>query len=114
MRSRPPTSPDFIAEIRLDPDRRKHFTRDGLVTGFMAAHDFHHLEGGLNDGLHFLVDRDSLPLGVVAKSEVWLLAPERQSRRFLVGFEFDIYSGSAIVGKGSITEVVNEQLVKRT
>ena len=112
MRSRPPTPPDFIAETWLDPDQRKLFNRDGLITGFTAAHDFHHPEGGLNDGLHFLVDRDFLPLGVVAKSEVWLLHPERQSGRLFVGFEFHIHSGMAVVGHGLITEVINEQLAK--
>jgi hypothetical protein len=113
MRVRPSTPPDFTAEIRLDPDAREHFTRDGLLTGFTAAHDFHHPAGGLNDGLHFLVNRDELPLGVIAASEIWLLCPERQMGRFFSGFEFNIHAGSAIVGRGFITAVVNEQLAKR-
>jgi hypothetical protein len=114
MRSRPPRPPDFIAEIRLDPEQRKRFNRNGLLNGFMIAHDFHHPEGGLNDGLHFLMGRDDLPLGVVAASEVWLLAPERQVDRFFPGFEFNLHSGPVVVGSGFITRVVNEQLARRT
>jgi hypothetical protein len=114
MRSKPPTPPDFIAEIRLDPELRERFNRDGLLNGFMAAHDFHHPEGGLNDGLHFLVGREELPLGVVAESEVWLLASERQVGRLHPGFEFNIHSGSVVVGNGFITRVINEKLVKQT
>lgn len=114
MRSRPQSPPDFIAQIRLDPDRRERFVSDGLVTGFMVAHDFHHPEGGLNDGLHFLVGRENLPLGVVASSEVWLLAPERQLGRFFTGFEFNIHSANVVVGHGFITEVVNDTLAKGT
>jgi hypothetical protein len=112
MRVRPSTSPDFTAEIRLDPDQRAHFNRDGLLTGFVATHDFHHPEGGLNDGLHFLVRRDELPLGVVATSEVWLLHPERQAGRLFSGMEFNIHAGAAVVGHGFITEVLNARLAR--
>ena len=114
MNTRPPTPPDFVAEIRLDPDKRKHFNRDGLRTGFTARHDFRHPEGGLNDGRHFFVDREDLPLGVVAQSEVWLLFPERQNGRLHPGFEFNIHAGAVVVGHGFITSVVNERLAKRT
>src|SRR4051794_18362773 len=112
MRTRPTSPPDFIAVIRLDPNERKRFIRDGLVTGFIAAHDFHHPEGGLNDGVHFLIEGDTLPLGVWVASEVWLLSPERQTGRFFVGFEFTIHAGPAVVGCGSIKQVVNGRLAK--
>jgi hypothetical protein len=114
MSLRPSTPPDFVAEIWLDPAQRSHFTRDGLLTGFTAIHDFKHPEGGVNDGLHFLVNRDELTLGRVGETEVWLLCPERQLGRFYPGFEFDIHSGASIVGHGFITKVVNEQLAKKT
>jgi hypothetical protein len=113
VRVRPSSPPDFIAQIWLDPDKRSHFSCNGLVTGFTALHDFHHPEGGVNDGLHFLINRDELPLGDVGESEVWLLCPERQSGRFFPGLEFDIYGGATLVGHGFITKVVNKHLAKR-
>ena len=80
---------------------------------FHLVSAFHHPEGGVNDGLHFLINRDELPLGDVGESEVWLLCPERQSGRFFPGLEFDIYGGATLVGHGFITKVVNKHLAKR-
>lgn len=114
MSRRPSNPPDFVAEIRLLPEQRKHFIAEGLATGFRAAHDFHHPENGLNDGMHILVDREFLPLGAVGRSEVWLLFPERQRGRFFAGFEFNIHAGTHVLGNGFIVEVVNRDLAKRT
>jgi hypothetical protein len=112
MRTEPTRPPDFIAVIRLDPNEHARFHRNGLHTGFIATHDFHHPAGGVNDGVHFLIERDTLPVGIWSATRVWLLAPERQARRFFPGFEFDILAGAAIVGSGSIKQVINDLLVK--
>jgi hypothetical protein len=114
MSAPPRRAHDFTAEIRLLPECAHHFHLGGLRSGFRAAHDFHRPEGGLNDGMHVLVDRDFLPLGTVAKSEVWLLAPEQNFNRFYLGFEFDIYSPTELIGNGFIVEIHNEKLAKKT
>jgi hypothetical protein len=114
MSTRPPNPPDFIAEIRLLPEQRKHFVSEGLGTGFRAAHDFQHPEDQLNDAMHFVVGKEFLPLGVLANSEVWLLVPERQTGRLYPGFKFNIHAGGEVVGHGSVVEVVNNDLAKKT
>jgi len=110
MSNRPP---DFLARIRFLPERRDCFTSDSIGTRFRALHDFRKPDGARNDAMHELIGSERLPLGQVAETRVWLLAPEQSLGQFRVGMEFDIYSPSTLVGNGFITEILNSELMAR-
>ena len=103
---RPPGPPDFEATvfaIATGDGGRKH----PFVSGYRACHDLG--LGELNDAQHEYPDGPVAP-GSSGRALLWLLAPERQAGRLLVGLEFTVQEGRRHVGRGRITRILNADL----
>lgn len=112
--TRPDTPPDFEAEVEFLPSERSAFVSDTVNSGIRVPLNLRHPLGEFNDAMHLFVGRDSLPLGERAKSEVWLLVPERQLGRLHPGFEYTIQLGNRVIGKGYISKIINQGLLQCT
>jgi len=107
---RPPREPDIEAEISAVPTDQGG-RRHPLFSGYRPNHDFR-IEGELNDAMHEYPDNGCIEPGCTGRAFLWLLSPERQSKRLHEGFEFTVKEGSRIVGHGRITRVLNHDFKK--
>jgi len=59
-----------------------------------------------------LRDRDQLSPGGTCLAEIGMIAPEFQRRRLYLGFQFTINEGNRLIGRGTIVEVLSEDMVR--
>jgi translation elongation factor EF-Tu-like GTPase len=83
--------------------------RGPVTSGYRPNHDFG-LPGELNDAQHEYPDAESVHPGESARALLWLLAPERQTRRLHTGFRFTVQEGRKVVGHGEVVRVLNASL----
>jgi len=100
---KPHHEPDLEVEVSLFPTSeggRKH----PLWQGCRLPHDFGNPDG-FNDGMYQFLGEPPSP-GSSQKAILWLLAPEMNSGRFNIGFEYKIWDGR-FIGRGKITRIIN-------
>lgn len=104
--------PDLIAEVHfLEPaDGGRHHP---VASGYRPNHDFGHPEG-LNGGQHEYPSAEWIHPGEVARTLIWLLAPDVQNGRLGPGDSFSVHEGHPAVARGSILEVRNPTLRRAT
>ena len=107
---RPFGGPDFRAEIALLDIESGRL--DPIASGYRASMDL-----GLprfNDGEVKLVDTESIQPGESGIAEINLFAPNLQLHRLFEGMRFSMHEGWRKVGFGTILEIHNQELVKKT
>ena len=104
---RPDHDPDIEVELSLLPSDQGGPKRP-MLSGLRVPHDFG-LPDELNDGMYEFPDGGALAPGETGRAFVWLLAPERNAHRFIVGHEFKMWNGDW-VGGGKILKVINPEL----
>lgn len=83
--------------------------RSSMQDGYRPSHDFGLLDE-LNDGHHEYPESGCVAPGETGRAHIWLLAPERQTRRLFPGFIFNVQEGSHVVGQGRVLRILNEDL----
>lgn len=106
--TRPTTPPDIEAEIYFLPTEQGG-RRSPAFSGYRPTHDFH-IPGMFNDAHHEYIGRQQVPPGETALAQLWLLAPEFQVGRLYPGFNFTVQEGARIIGRGTVTKVLNVTL----
>ena len=106
----PSRPPDVQAEITLLPTEEGG-RRTPAFSGYRPSHDLG-VAGMTNDAVHEYVGCASLPPGATATANMWLSRPEFQEGRLHPGLTFTVQEGGRIVGRGVITKVINEVLLR--
>ena len=83
-------------------------------SGYRPNHDFG-VEGQLNDAVHQYIDKQWVAPGETVIAHLSFMAPEHHDifgGQLYEGFEFTVQEGARIVGRGRITKVLNEALIR--
>ena len=104
--------PHIKAEVRLLPT--EHGGRiNPIISGYRPSLDLG-LEGMQNCCVIQVVDADSIAPGSQGTITVSLIAPDFQIGRLHIGMEFDLCEGHHILGKGTIIEIYDERLQRKS
>jgi len=101
-------NPDIEAKITFIA------TADGgkmhsILSGYRPTHNFG-IPNTLSDAQHNYPDVQEVRPGETVRALMTLLVPDYQKKRLFEGMIFTAQEGNRVVGQGTITKVINDQL----
>ena len=101
--------PDFIADLHyLTPEQGGRKT--AAFTGYFPLVKFS-FSKYMNGGKQNFINKEIVNPGENVKAEITLISADPFKNCLKVGFKFDVMEGSRIVGKGTIIEILNQELL---
>lgn len=104
-------NPDFIAQLKFlttEESGRKKAAR----SGYRPHIEFEHYPEYLTSGYQQYLDKEEVLPGEKVVAAIKILGTEYFSKRLYPGKKFKFCEGPRIVGLGTITEVLNTELIK--
>jgi elongation factor Tu len=100
--------PDVGAEIRLLPTSADSGRSNPVRSGYRPNHRL--LPDYLTSGIHEYLDREEVHPGETVHGRITFISPEAYPGCLWVGKVVDIQEGSRLIGRATITRVLNKLL----